>query len=51
MDRRKALLLKTFSRRFCREGGAVQQFSTMETYKKSLQIMFASVQEQFWPQI
>ena len=31
MNRRKALLLKTFSRPFCREGGAVKQLRAMET--------------------
>ena len=35
MNRRKALLLKTFSRQFFREAGAVQQLRAMETYKKN----------------
>jgi len=35
MNRRKALLFKTFSRRFCREGEAVKQLSALEIYKKN----------------
>ena len=50
MNRRKAPLLKPFSRRFCREGGAVKQLNAMKTYKKSLPIVFVSVHQQCWPQ-
>ena len=34
MNRRKAPLLKYFSRRFCMEGGGVKTLRAIETYKK-----------------
>jgi len=50
LNRRKAPLLKTLLRRFCREGGVMKQLRAMETYKKLLPIMFLSVRQQCWPQ-